>query len=483
MQPSYGLPALYLNSLEHQSKQFIKLWFKPDLRISRKLKEASWIKYSKTYKCFVTYHSSQTIEKLHQHFSGIAQVNTAYLNRPKRLRPAQGAVVLAEQGKVMPLEKKQQMEVVRLLPLLHEGKSLIQISFQYNKQIFQALKELPACKWLQESRCFALEPGSQSMHQLLDKLQGLAQVWLCQTLKVKDITLRRRLWEQSYQKEPDYISCPLDYLEKLFLLNYSVNTIRTYHSLLVRFLNAHKAEGLDAINAFEAEVINNYHRGMLQSQAYSFSFINQSINAIKFYYQRLLLRHTLQLSLVERPEKARTLPQVLSKAEVAAILQATGNLKHRCLMQLLYAGGLRISEVINLKLTDVQSARNLLLIRGAKGKKDRTTLLSQKLLRSLREYYKEYKPKLWLFEGQTGGQYTTESIRNVFNACKERARIKTKATPHTLRHSFATYLLEQGTDLRYIQSLLGHRSSKTTEIYTHITTHALEKITSPLDNL
>jgi site-specific recombinase XerD len=321
------------------------------------------------------------------------------------------------------------------------------------------------------------------MHKLLDKLQGLAQVWLCQTLKVKDISLLRRLWEQSYQKQPDFITCPLPYLEKLFLLNYSTNTIRTYHSLLVRFLNAHKEHGLEIINAFEAEAINNYHRGMLQSQTYSYSFINQSINAIKFYYQRVLLRHTLQLNQVERPEKARTLPQVLSKGEVAAILKATENLKHRCLMQLLYAGGLRISEVINLKLTDVQSERNLLLIRGGKVKKDRTTLLSQKLLQSLREYYKVYKPKVWLFEGQTGGQYTTESIRNVFNACRARAGIKTKATPHTLRHSFATHLLEQGTDLRYIQSLLGHRSSKTTEIYTHITTHALEKITSPLDNL
>ena len=176
MQPYYGLPALYLNALEHQSKQFIKLWFKPDLRISRKLKEASWIKYSKTYKCFVTYRSSQTIEQLHQHFSGIAQVNTIYLDRPKRLRPAQGTVVLADQGQVQPLEKKPQLEVIRLVPLLHEGKSLIQLSFQYNKQVYQALKELPACKWLKESRCFALEPGSEHLHQLLDKLQGLAQV-------------------------------------------------------------------------------------------------------------------------------------------------------------------------------------------------------------------------------------------------------------------------------------------------------------------
>jgi integrase/recombinase XerD len=476
-------PAIYLNPLAHGDKTFLKLWYKPDTRISVRLKEAVWIKYSKTYKCFVTNYSNQAIEQLHQHFAGIALVNTTYLDHPERLRPASGTVVLADQTKARPLDKQESPDIIRLLPLLHDSKNLIQVSFAFNKQLFQALINLSVCRWLKETRCFVLEPGSANLHQLLDKVEGLAQVWLCQTLRVKDIALQRRLWEQSYQKGNGYITCPLPYLEKLSLLNYSPSTIRTYHSLLLRYLNAYKEEGLEALNAFGAEEINQYHRNMLQSQTYSFSFINQSINAIKFYYQRVLGRHTLNLNQVERPEKARTLPAVMSKAEVASLLQATENLKHRCLLQLLYAGGLRIGEVINLKITDVQSARNLLLIRGGKGKKDRTTLLSQKLLTSLREYYKAYRPRIWLFEGQGGGQYTVESIRNVFNACRKKAGIKTKATPHTLRHSFATHLLEQGTDLRYIQSLLGHRSSKTTEIYTHITTHALEKITSPLDNL
>ncbi|MHA6247702.1 tyrosine-type recombinase/integrase [Pontibacter sp. CAU 1760] len=222
---------------------------------------------------------------------------------------------------------------------------------------------------------------------------------------------------------------------------------------------------------------------MVQSQKYSHSTVSQSINAVKFYYQRVLGRHSVRPEDVERPEKPSRLPQVLSKQEVLRILTATVNLKHRCMLQLLYAGGLRISEVINLRITDVRSERNLLFIRGGKGKKDRTTLLSQKLLENLRAYYKQYKPKVWLFEGQTGGQYTVESNRSVFRASKEKAGVQTKATPHTLRHSFATHLLEQGTDLRYIQTLLGHRSSRTTEIYTHVTSYAIDKITSPLDCL
>ncbi|WP_242693429.1 tyrosine-type recombinase/integrase [Sabulibacter ruber] len=297
------------------------------------------------------------------------------------------------------------------------------------------------------------------------------------------MAVMRRLWEQTYPKDIGYLTCPLDYLEKLQLLNYSMSTIRTYHSLLVRFLNAHREQGLEAVKAFASEDINRYHRAMVQSQAYSFSLVNQSINAVKFYYQRVLGRHGLDLTQVERPEKAERLPTVLSKQEVTCILSATGNLKHRCLLQLLYAGGLRIGEVINLRITDVQSGRNLLLIRGGKGKKDRTTLLSKRLLESLRAYYREYRPKVWLFEGPQGGQYTADSIRHVFNACLSKSGVERKATPHSLRHSFATHLLEQGTNLRYIQTLLGHKSSKTTEIYTHITSHGLEGIVSPLDNL
>jgi integrase/recombinase XerD len=262
------------------------------------------------------------------------------------------------------------------------------------------------------------------------------------------------------------------------------NTIRTYRGLLLRFLNGHRDKGLEGINALAEQDINDYHRGMVQGSTYSGSFVNQSINAVKFYYQRVLGRHEVQLANLEGPEKPDRLPLVLSKEEVQKILQGTDNLKHRCLLQLLYAGGLWIGEVINLKITDVQSERNLLLIRGGKGQKDRTTLLSAQLLWLLRAYYKEYRPKEYLFEGQYGGQYTVESIRNVFKACVKKAGIVKKVTPHTLRHSFATHLLEQGTDLRYIlQSLLGHRNSKTTEMYTHITSHAIEKIKSPLDCL
>ncbi|WP_439880140.1 tyrosine-type recombinase/integrase [Pontibacter sp. MBLB2868] len=475
---------IFLNSLEHEGKKFIRLWYKPNPFISKRLKEAGWIKYSKTYKCFVMHNSPHSIEMTYTHFQGLAQVNTRYLYRPKRLKPNKLVPVLAGEQRGEPLEKMPDLPVVKLQPMLvGDDKTLISVTFRYSQQVYETLKCSNLATWQAEQKCFAIPEGGQHIQQLAEELDGKGWLWLSQQLVVRDVVLLRRLWEQTYLKSTGYITCPIDYLEKLYLLNYSMNTIRTYHSLLLRFLNSYSEKGMAAMNAFSEEDINQYHRQMVQAGSYSCSFVNQSINAVKFYYQRVLGRHEVQLRDVERPEKPDRLPTVLSKQEVKKILEATDNLKHRCMLQLLYAGGLRIGEVISLSLSDVQSDRNLLLIRGGKGKKDRTTVLSQRLLDNLRVYYKEYKPKTWLFEGQFGGQYTSDSLRNVFQACRKKAGVKTNATPHTLRHSFATHLLEQGTDLRYIQTLLGHRSSKTTEIYTHVTSYALDKIVSPLDNL
>ena len=201
------------------------------------------------------------------------------------------------------------------------------------------------------------------------------------------------------------------------------------------------------------------------------------------FSMRKVLGQTREKYFIDRPEKPFTLPEVLSEEEVSRLFKAVHNLKHRCILYLLYAGGLRISELINLKITDINSDRNLIMIRNGKGAKDRTTLLSQKMLVLLRKYYLAYKPQHWLFESPHQTPYSTTSIRKIMKRGLKKAKIHKKATPHTLRHSFATHLLERGTDIRYIQSLLGHNSSKTTEIYTHITKKGLEKIVSPLDNL
>ena len=174
---------------------------------------------------------------------------------------------------------------------------------------------------------------------------------------------------------------------------------------------------------------------------------------------------------------------MLSKEEIALIIKTIDNLKHKMIISILYSGGLRRSEILYLKISDIHSDRGLLRINGAKGKKDRFTLLSQALLEPLREYYRQYHPKIYLFEGQKGGQYSAESISKILKNSAKKAGINRVVTPHMLRHSFATHLLEQGTDLRYIQELLGHSSSKTTEIYTHVAVKNFKNIINPIDDI
>ncbi|GEO03118.1 hypothetical protein AAE02nite_07820 [Adhaeribacter aerolatus] len=428
------------------------------------------------------HHSPQAIAQIQSHFAGITQINTRYLYHQSRL-PAGKTVLTSGQAPVLTaLPKPAGKPPLKLVPLQHEGQTYLRLQYPPESNLYPQLKELKQVKWSRTYRCFLTWAQADKLHLLVDELLPLVHLALSQQIQVKDLSLLKKLWEQLYLEDQHFLPCPLVYLEKMQLLNYSRRTMRTYHALLLRFLNTYTAQGLDVINTFTPEQVNQYHMA-LQAKGQSYTYINQSINAIKFYYGKLLGRRDMGLAEVNRPAQEKKLPKVLSKEEVAAILKAPDNLKHRCLLLLLYSGGLRIGEVVNLRLTDVQSKRRLLLIRGGKGYKDRTTLLSPRLLEELRLYYQKYKPKDWLFEGQDGGAYSVESIRNVFRAALQKAGIRQAATPHTLRHSFATHLLEQGTDLRYIQALLGHNSSKTTEIYTHITQHGLDKIISPLDGL
>lgn len=192
-----------------------------------------------------------------------------------------------------------------------------------------------------------------------------------------------------------------------------------------------------------------------------------------------LIHHTIDKKLI----KEHKLPKVLSKNEVKSILSSCTNIKHKSILMLIYSAGLRRSELLNLTISDIDYERMVINIKAAKGMKDRISLLSENLLKLLRSYYKEYKPKKYLFEGQNGEKYSPTSVANILRNASLKAGIRKIVTPHMLRHSFATHLLEQGTDLRYIQELLGHNSSKTTEIYTYVSKKAIYKIKNPIDEL
>jgi len=210
--------------------------------------------------------------------------------------------------------------------------------------------------------------------------------------------------------------------------------------------------------------------------------LNSRINAIKFYFEQVLHRKRMFFD-IPRPKRPLSLPKVLNKRELKKIFESTDNLKHKVMLRLCYGMGLRVSEVVNVKIEHIDSIRMSVLIAMGKGKKDRYVPLPDSILEELREYYKVYKPKIWLFEGQHGSQYSIRSVQSVFKKAMENAGVHKTIGIHGLRHSYATHLLEGGADIRFIQELLGHNSIKTTQIYTQVSDRSKARVKSPLDSL
>ncbi|WMJ72243.1 tyrosine-type recombinase/integrase [Cytophagaceae bacterium ABcell3] len=274
-------------------------------------------------------------------------------------------------------------------------------------------------------------------------------------MSIQSLILKEQLWTQSYK---DRIHIPEDYLKTLKANNYSDKTISSYYNNFYRFCFywQNKSKKVDDLHF---EEINSYVLACSTARKYGTSSIHVMINAINFYYREVLKRTDVCLA-VTSPQKEKRLPKTFSKEEIQRIFSKCKNIKHLCMLTLVYASGLRAGELLNLKICDINKEQGYLMIEKGKGAKDRITLLSKQNLDLLRAYYKAYKPSHYLFEGQFGGQYSKKSLQSVFkNACLD-AGLPQDATLHWLRHSFATHLLENGTDIRYIQELLGHNSSK-----------------------
>jgi len=273
---------------------------------------------------------------------------------------------------------------------------------------------------------------------------------------------------------------PEGYLELLEQKRYSPSTIKTYRAYFSDFMEYHKGRNIDRLKVAD---INKYILYLVNEKKISVSQQNMRINAIKFYYEQVKGGQRQYYGGITRAKEYKSLPEVLSRNEVSRILSCLSNPKHRCMISLIYSAGLRRSELLNLTPKDIISERMLVRIMG-KGRKCRYSLLSEKLLKDLREYFKEYRPQKWLFEGEKPGeQYSASALVKVLKEAASRAGIKHRVHAHMLRHSFATHLLEQGTDLRTIQELLGHNDIKTTSIYLHVTSAHKSSIPNPLDTL
>jgi len=368
---------------------------------------------------------------------------------------------------------------ITLKHLLIGNQRMIGLQFHPDKIIQALIKELPKPKWSNEFAMVYIIHTKENLDKVFEKFKGVA--WINGNSFFKEKVIRDNEavdidWYRNRVHSTSYKYVPEEYLMKLELKRYALNTCKIYILQFEKFINHYPDKDIIALSEQE---IRAYLQLLIQ-QNKSNSYINQSINSIKFYYE-VVMGMPNRFYSIERPRKEQKLPQVLSKEEILAMIANTNNIKHRCIVSLLYSAGLRRSELLNLKLTDIDSKRMLVFIRNAKNNRDRYSLLSEKVLKDLRVYYKEWKPKEYLFESPNGMKYSGKSVGAIVGRAATKANLKRRITPHILRHSFATHLLESGTDLRYIQTLLGHSSTKTTEIYTQVAVNNFKLIKNPLD--
>lgn len=375
------------------------------------------------------------------------------------------------------------LPVITLRHMMINEIKCIGLQFHPNKVIHALVKTLDSPKWSEEYGMVFLTNTTENFNSLFEVFKGVAWINCRYFLRNKPVHTNAQMVDLSplknkLPKEGKPNLCPKEYIELLETKRYSFHTAKTYTYLFSNFMNHFNEKPLNELNEID---IRQYIHGIVK-QGKSASYQNQAINAIKFYYEQVL-DMPQRFYEIDRPIAEHKLPFVLSEAEIGKLISVTANLKHKAILVTIYSCGLRMSELINLKISDIQSDRNLLLLRAAKGNKDRTTILSNTTIFLLRKYYKQFKPEVYLFEGQKGGPYSSKSVHNIVKHAMCLAKINKPASPHTLRHSFATHLLENGTDLRYIQTLLGHSSPKTTEIYAQVSTKSLRGVVSPIEKL
>ncbi len=342
----------------------------------------------------------------------------------------------------------------------HKGNNVIWIRFPNDRELINHLRNNIKPHWSQSAKCWYV-PDKEN-YRTLFKIPP-------RDTSKKVLTKIGEVNKKEFEK----------YLKILRLKAYSENTIRTYSIEFAQLLYILKNI---PVYSLTTDRLQSYFLYCIQILKLSENQIHSRINAVKFYYEQVLKNDKLFFD-IPRPKKPLQLPKSLNAKEIKRLFESTENIKHQLILKLCYGMGLRVSEIVNLKISDIDSHNMKVFIRRGKGKKDRYVNLPESILDDLRKYYKEYQPKEFLFEGQYGGAYALRSAQMVFKTAMRKAKIKKNIGIHGLRHSYATHLLEMGTDISLIQKLLGHNDIKTTQIYTHITDVSLNKVKSPLDNI
>lgn len=371
----------------------------------------------------------------------------------------------------------------------HNQTPVVKIVFDYSQSIISKLKETTNAKWSATQKCWFISREEFKLSLFFENFRQQAYV---DYSRLKNTGISSQNPEQTVI-QPTYdlkiiklnlspaIQAQIESFKKwMEQKRYAENSVKTYVHQLEIFFGYYSPKIPEEIRNND---ITNFNTEFIIKNGLSATFQNQTVSALKLFYEKTFNR-LIDIEKIERPLKSNPLPKVFSKPDLEKFFRAITNPKHKMAMMMIYSCGLRRSELVNLKLEHLDSKRKILSVINSKGKKDRVIPLSDRTLNMIKEHYHTQKPKQFLIEGQFSGKpLTPSSLHKVFEKAIEKARINKPYTIHCLRHSFATHLLENGTDLRFIQELLGHKSSKTTEIYTHVSNRSLQKIKNPFDDL
>ena len=397
------------------------------------------------------------------------------------------------------------MEIVKVCGVEHRGERFMGVSFANKAILNAAIRKCRGCRWSQTRRCWLVPVSREHFDQLTNVFAGKAKLdssglkrYLSSLKKnpsgkttesrdrIQTVTKNRPVEKECLRVPGDIHPVNAKALprlrEELKLKAYSHSTIKTYINEMTQLL---KLLGPRPVDVLTEDDIRRYLLFCFEKLKLSEHTLHSRINALKFYFEKILNREKFFWT-IPRPKKHIQLPKLLNEDELAGLFNALANRKHKAMLFTAYSAGLRVSEIVNLKLRDIDSERMQIFIERSKGKKDRYVNLSPLLLDILRSYVKHYvpRPKVFLFESEhTGGPYPTRTIQQIFSNAKTKAGIRKNVGIHSLRHSFATHLLDRGTDIRYIKEILGHFSIRTTERYLHVSKSQLVNIESPFDNL
>lgn len=378
------------------------------------------------------------------------------------------------------VHQKINLATIRLSRFKQNGFDYIRIDFPFDDKLIHSVKKIEGASWNKSNRCWLVPNKQDNLKAIQTVFKGLA--WI--DSKALFASRHKKDQKNKYRKpainlNPTAKQAIIDFEKFMVAKRYSVNTIKNYISLLTIFLSGFPAKNPEEISN---EDMIEYANEFIVKSGYSINYHRQMVSAVKLFFS-IQLKRKVELELLIRPKKEDKLPKFLSREEILKILLATRNKKHKLIILLLFGCGLRKSEIPNISLSDIRRDVNLIQIRDAKGRKDRLVPLPVKILSLMELYYKEEKPKKYLFEGQTGGKYSAESVYQVVKHAGEKAGLMRPISPHMLRHSYGTQQTEQGINTLTLQKIMGHRSSKTTEIYSHISQKQIGNTSSPVDNL